>query len=341
MEQPLFYKKGLHHLFLLESNMKNLMIILVWLIIVCSANSNTWEKVSIKERSQTLNDIKVINHNLIISVGDYGLVKRSKDFGNTWETIRGKYNLEHLKGVCYSGDNIYAVGSNGTLLKSEDDGTNWIRIDINTDKDLNAVSFFGRNGIIIGDSGLVVITNDYGETWNAINIPDIYSNLNDVKFFNEQEVMIIGDNGTCIKSSNGGVDWQIIELMTEGNLLCISENSSEKIFVGGDSFTLIESNNYFETWSIKDSKNMPESFYSILQVNDSLMLSTAFLSGTRHFFSKDGGETWFRSSASNVPISSFDYNRNTAFLCGSVGGIIKIDLEKEIPEHFIMFEEVV
>ncbi len=154
-------------------------------------------------------------------------------------------------------------------------------------------------------------------------------------------MIIIGDKGTCLKSSNGGVDWQIIELNTESNLLCISENSSDKIFIGGDPFTLIESNDNFETWTIKDSKYMPEAFFSILQVNDSLMLSTAFLSGTKHCFSRDGGDTWFQSSLSTIPINSFDYNRNTAFLCGYLGGIIKIDLEKEIPVQFLMFEEVV
>ncbi len=95
--------------------MKNLMIILVWFIFAFSAYGNSWEKVSIKVRSQTLNDIRVINNNLLISVGDYGLVKRSNDFGDTWETIRGKYDLEHLKGIHFTGDNIFSVGSNGTL----------------------------------------------------------------------------------------------------------------------------------------------------------------------------------------------------------------------------------
>ena len=300
-----------------------------------------WERVSIKPRSQDLHDIKIINKNLVISAGNYGLIKVSVDAGENWETVRGKSDHEHLHGIDFSGNNIFVVGNNGTILKSTNEGKNWIKQEKFTDFDLKSIAFHGKDGLIVGENGIIFKTIDQGMSWEKIG-EEWQTNLNEVFFVNENIAITFGDNGLILKSVDKGNNWNKIDLGIKSNLLCYSPNFEEKIIIGGDSYTLIESEDYFNSWNIIETANAAMIFKSLLYINEDLLLSGGVFSlSVKHAYSTDGGQNWIIGKKSNVPINEFDYDNEFAFLCGNQGTIVKIDPGIEIEPGFWNFNEIV
>lgn len=101
------------------------------------------------------------------------------------------------------------VGNNGIILKTTNNGLNWILKNSGTTSNLNAVSFRDdQNGLVVGD-GVLCRTTDGGESWLANSF---YKNGATVcyrfRFFNSSSHIIIGsDDGTIIFSSDDGNDW--------------------------------------------------------------------------------------------------------------------------------------
>ena len=60
-----------------------------------------------------------------------------------------------------------AVGSDGLILRTEDEGLSWTRVDSGTRDDLNVVAFSrdGDTALVGGDSGAVLFSTDDGQSW--------------------------------------------------------------------------------------------------------------------------------------------------------------------------------
>jgi len=59
------------------------------------------------------------------------------------------------------------------ILKSEDKGRTWRRIEQPKRKNLNSVDFWDASvGFIVGDKGKTLVTNNGGETWGEVTERD-------------------------------------------------------------------------------------------------------------------------------------------------------------------------
>ena len=72
--------------------------------------------------------------------------------------------LEHLYGVTYLDVTFFAVGANGTMVKS-DDGSSWSDVALTGTDDLNAITSYLTTGVAVGDAGFIVYSTDSGATW--------------------------------------------------------------------------------------------------------------------------------------------------------------------------------
>lgn len=302
---------------------------------------NEWERIGIQIESEGLNDIRIITNEFIVTVGNYGIVKRSIDSGKTWEITRGDFKYGDLFGIDYCKNSVFAVGANGTLLESKDLGNSWTNGIINTNEDLFSIAFHNNIGLIAGDNGILFRTTDCGDSWQQIEIGKI-KKLNQVFFLENETAFIIGDEGILFRSIDQGETWEQIDLEIVNDLICYSISPSGTIFIGGKQFIFISSDDDFNTWSLYNSTVIPEIFGSILSINNDLILAGIFSGGSiLHSYSKDGGKTWNNGYYPNVPIAAFDRKESVGVLCGTRGSIIKIDLLNAIPDNFWFFEEFV
>lgn len=151
------------------------------------------------------------NGKITVAVGNNGVIMVSNDKGLTWEVSAvgsGNYTLLDVK---YLKDYFYAVGTNGTLLRSND-GYKWetlksgvtstLRSIIFTDKIIVTTRARAYPFMIVGDSGVVLASSD-GTTWvtqaseTKNNLRDAVYNTDDSSFY------VVGASATMLKMDNG------------------------------------------------------------------------------------------------------------------------------------------
>ena len=188
-------------------------------------------------QGNSLNDIEVISDNLIIAVGDNGLIMNRSD--SEW-IIQNKITEEDLNDIfVLSQNNVYAVGNNGTILFF--DGSEWSRLSQFTSINLNAISGVDNEHLIaVGDQLMVYIYN--GNEWYLSyegNNND--QEFNDVWAYSEKQVFIVGGNlskGVIYHwDGNYEVSPMIIPECTA--LHCVWGTSPKNVYAAGDSSIIL------------------------------------------------------------------------------------------------------
>jgi len=178
------------------------------------------------------------------AVGD-GIIIKTMDQGETWETQLSGNNSERLFGIACAGpDRAWAVGPNGLLLQTINGGKNWSRQQINEKYLLAQVRFFGEEGWMVGEvegRGLLLSTDDGGATWKRQAI-EISETLMDI-YMNGLQGWVVGSNGTIWHTSDGGRSWEKQESPTTNDLACLFFLSPDEGWAGGAKRTLLHFRN--------------------------------------------------------------------------------------------------
>ena len=116
---------------------------------------------------------------------------------------------------------IWASGTKGTVLKTENGGQNWSKINIKgfEDKDFrDIVAFDAQNAFVVnaGSPAYILKTNDGGENWRVVyQDTSKAAFLDDIGFFDEKNGLVFGDPDpagyfTLLQTTDGGETWQNI-----------------------------------------------------------------------------------------------------------------------------------
>ena len=122
-----------------------------------------------------------------------------------------------LFGVASSGENVWACGYWGTILRSTDSGKTWMQPDSPTAETLYSISFAdAQNGWAVGASGTILRSTDGGTTWSkqVVSLPDemggnrpLDVNLFGVAATGPKEAWTVGDLGTVLHTRDGST-WE-------------------------------------------------------------------------------------------------------------------------------------
>jgi photosystem II stability/assembly factor-like uncharacterized protein len=132
-------------------------------------------------------------------VGEDGYIVETDDGGTNWseKTLQNMTGPIDLSGIrlrdCYWGLNGYGaiIGSGGTFLHTENDGANWIKIDLGVDDEFRKIDFTpdGSLGFMVGHNTYLGRSLDFGKTWYklplspgeqlALAIKDLYLEFED------------------------------------------------------------------------------------------------------------------------------------------------------------------
>ncbi|MBK8554165.1 MAG: hypothetical protein IPL53_25210 [Ignavibacteria bacterium] len=268
---------------------------------------------------------------------------------NGWQWVNSKAQSNTINWIKILDDtHYYAVGENGTFMKSTDGGDSWR---INTQAGttdplfgsgatytLNSAWFFDANtGLVagqseVGDGGKVRRTTDAGETFTTINLgglstgsPRVY----DIYFINSTTGYLCGNNTIkALKTTNAGASWTLMPNMpsaayTYSSIYAKDENN---IIIGLNSDGLyrriIKTTNAGATWTTID---LPWS--TIIDVTDIQFqnANTGFISGNSTsnnppYFAHttDGGSTWTEALFPNKEHGLYDLEiiGSTAYVLG-------------------------
>ena len=141
-----------------------------------------------------------------------------------------------LRGVWFT-DNItgYAVGSNGTILKTVD-GVSWSPLTSNTTENLMSVYFVSNNiGFACGNNRIILKTTDAGLNWTSQNFGCCV--LYEVFFIDQSNGYVSGYGGICLKTTDGGISWNSLNLGTTNAKISLFFTGIDTGYVVGDGLT--------------------------------------------------------------------------------------------------------
>lgn len=207
-------------------------------------------------------------------------------------------------GLAQAGERIIAVGEQGSIVYSEDNGRRWRQAQTPTAALLNAVCFADdQNGWAVGHDAVVLHTQDGGLTWSQ-QYEDLFSpaSWDDEQHDDADMDDLYGDPYADFddwdEDFDGGGD-DILEF-ADAPLLDVYCHSSDRVIaVGGFGFYL-ETSDGGQSWHKQTDKlSNPEAshLYSVVGLPET---DTLFIGGERGilFRSDDAGNNW---DAINAP----------------------------------------
>jgi Secretion system C-terminal sorting domain/Photosynthesis system II assembly factor YCF48 len=257
-----------------------------------------------------------------IAVGQNGAIFTStgRESTNWIESQSGtSRNLNFVKAsIPFGFISSVTVGDSGTLLVSSDNGITWTDRSVpNLNKDLYAFDFLyfpdpEPNYVVCGDSGIIYKSSNSGGvyTWQEINT-NRNKRLNTIGAISEDVIIAAGEEGTILKTINGGntwLDFSVSDTTINFNrmFLGLSVNAWNFVWLVGDNGKIFVSTDYGFEWNEKVS-GTTENLYDV-KFKNANEGAVAGANGVVRFTS-DGGTTWnedkFLSGLTQKDIISF------------------------------------
>jgi hypothetical protein len=112
----------------------------------------------------------------------------------------------------------YAVGKEGTILKTQNEGRTWYKLAPGVESDVNGVWFISPDtGFCVGDHSLFLQTVNGGHSWNQIALAGDF-HLKAIRFTDKSVGFIAGhgkDGGVFLKTTDSGQTWEIQTITDE------------------------------------------------------------------------------------------------------------------------------
>jgi len=268
-----------------------------------------------------------------------------------------------LSSVNFISGNIgIAVGTNGTIIKTTNGGTNWVTKTSLTANALTCVKFISPSNVVaVGQFGIILLSTNAGETWTnqttGTNLASVFFpsavigyavgtngtllkttnggvnwtsltsgaafNLSSVYFISDTEGFITGTGGNIRKTTNGGVNWSTLTSGTASNLNSVSFVNSSIGWVSGAAGTMRATTNGGTTWAAQTLTGTSVNMTSVNFVTTGLGWATGQTG--RINFTSNGGTNWStQTSPSNNALNSINMiNSTTGWIVGDNGTVLK------------------
>jgi len=216
--------------------------------------------------------------------------------GNMLRTDDGGYSWERLndrfRNIAffnhYNGW-VIQVAMNRNFMHSDDGGFNWSEVQTGHIGTLFMMDFVSEElGFALTDESELLKTSDAGNTWIINNLSIGTDSINDMQFFDENTGVMCKQGGILLKTMNGGMTWESYRFDSTDYRYCLDFINPEEGWVGGALGFLGHTTDGGISW---DTVHL--SGYSILDVEfvDHKKGFASALNGYL-FRTMDGGLTW-------------------------------------------------
>ena len=229
----------------------------------------------------------------LVAVGERGAVLRSTDSGQTWQRCPVPTSAT-LTAVAFAADLTHGwiVGHDATLLATTDGGRTWTAQHATDQLDtslLTVCALDAQTVFATGAYGQGFVTHDGGQTWQAIHPWDEDLHLNALALTPTGTLLLAGERGLLLRSTDQGVTWQRIESPYESSFYGLSPLGGTSMLAYGLRGHLIRSDDDGRTWQPVPSAPTALIATSVQRPEGALVLAgqaRAFL------VSRDGGHAF-------------------------------------------------
>jgi len=209
---------------------------------------------------EVIKSIDIYEDGFLIGVGGYGNIKRTTDFGYTWENQKKGVDNSFYEVNFYNENNGLAIGGGGIIIKTTDGGENWVRkINGIIQHYLDYIKYINVDTIIIAEreGNFYKSTNGGDEWFKTGTISDV--KLYGVCFISEQVGWVAYystiNEYFINKTTDGGETW-FYQLGTKDTLIYslqfVNENTG---FAVGAKGTFRKTTDGGENWNVKNIGN--------------------------------------------------------------------------------------
>jgi len=170
-------------------------------------------------------------------------------YGQNWELAHQADTQINFQDVAFISTNLgWAVGNNGTILATNDGGTNWLQQASDTVNRLYGVTFVSfTQGWAVGDNGTILTTNNGGANWLQ-QASGTVNQLYGVTFVSSTQGWAVGNSGTILATNDGGTNWLQQASGTVNQLYEVTFVSSTQGWAVGNSGTILATNDGGTNW---------------------------------------------------------------------------------------------
>jgi photosystem II stability/assembly factor-like uncharacterized protein len=301
---------------------KILLIISFFLLINISSGNCQW----IIQNSGTtspLTDIKFLDENTGWCCGN-GVILKTTNGGLNWVTQTLPLYLYYYKIVPINYNVVYCVGNHRTIIKTTDGGNNWTVLRTSPEYSGYEAAFFlnEQTGWIAG-----VFLNVYRTTNGCLTFDSTYifwGYYTDIYFKDSLNGLLCADGGGMFRTSNSGINWEQINLVTYGIMASIRRLNviGDKVWVVDDVHRVFHSTDFGLSWEKIDSIASDNINYCSFFSSE----NTGWAGGMYGvlFKTTDGGYNWSNQNLSSIAYQYGIYfiNDYTGWTCGGGGRIM-------------------
>jgi len=191
--------------------------------------------------------IHILHPDTVYICGNYGKILRTYNGGMNWMTVYSDTNVQLWAMKFVNSNTGFTAGSFGTILKTTNKGDNWFALPSGLNNALEGMHFINENTGFVCGSLAVLKTTNAGVSWINLNAPFVSGEINtDIFFMNESTGWFSTNSGRIVKTTNGGLNWNIVLQesavwrLSFTNALtgygCRSDGSVVKTINGGDNW---------------------------------------------------------------------------------------------------------
>ncbi|MGC1508092.1 WD40/YVTN/BNR-like repeat-containing protein [Ketobacter nezhaii] len=244
---------------------------------------------------------------------------------------------------------LVAVGDNGHILISEDNGEHWEQSEVPVQLLLTAVDFpTPTQGWVVGHEGVILHSSDAGKTWQLqyakphvvrtdeelnqlsdedfTKLPQEGSPLLDIWFRDDKEGFAVGAYGMFLHTEDGGKTWKDVADRIDNfdgwHLNSITSNRQGIVYIAGEKGVLFRSDDFGDSWVTLPSP-YEGSFFGVLPGYGP---DDVFIYGLQGniFKSGDRGDSWqkVKSDASDGLMDGVVLGEDSVILVGNSGVVL-------------------
>lgn len=234
----------------------------------------------------------------------------------------GSHSLNEMKWIAEN--KFIAVGDEGMILLSFDNGLTWINKQLQTQVNLKGI--FVKNefdiyviGSYTNSNAELYHSSDAGDTWELV-YTYASSGLKDIYFLNNDLGYMVGSLGKILRTEDGGSNWDdISNSQISGDLQCVWFVSPDTGYVGKTTgFGMYRTWDGGVTWA-QNFGYSQSNCYTMHFLNDTLGYAGAY--GNAIFRTTNAGLTWALQSnpqlSQNINSFAFSDSVNAVAIAGS------------------------
>jgi photosystem II stability/assembly factor-like uncharacterized protein len=215
----------------------------------------------------------------------------------------------------------WAVGSAGTIMRSDDAGVTWQRQQSPTSLDLTSLCFVDKDhGWIAGSRGLILVTTNGGSSWTQQE-SGTGNWLASIWFSDSQRGWVAGENGTILLTNDGGKKWRLAETHVDTTLMALTFVSPLLGWAAGGYGTILVTDDAGESWH-RQANPLNTALQSIWMVDEKIgcAVGKAGIALT----TSDGGQHWEpRVTGTTDTLNGVCFaDRQHGWACGENGRLI-------------------